>query len=746
MGRITRRLMIFSGVAAAGGGLVAGYALLPYETIDRARKIGGKDGESMLAAWVRIAPDNTVTVIVPHSEMGQGVHTSLPMMLAEELDADWALVRMEQAPADMAFANSGLARGYLRGDTSIPGWLSGAADFGFRKIAESMNLQLTGGSTSIRFTGVDGMRRTGAAARAMLIKAAAAKWGVGEDAIEAKQSRLTHRASGRSATYGELASAAAAYDPPTDIRLKAKKDYTIVGTPIKRFDIPAKVNGSAKYGIDVRVPNMSFASIAASPVFGGTLKSVDEAPAMSMRGVKKVVKLANAVAVVADNTWRAKEALAALKPEWNEGAKAALTSQSIFASMEAALDKGGLTEDHASGDVDASLKSAKRVVEASYRVPFLAHATMEVMNCTAHFEGDKLTIWGGFQDGLGAKAAAAAWADIPIDNITLNHTVMGGGFGRRGNTVDYLEKAIAVARHVEGPVQVTWTREEDMTQDYYRHASVARMKAGLDGNGRVVAWLHTFTDKYDPPEAVFVNYDFANRAARYAEHANPIPWGPWRSVDHTQQGFFIESFMDELAHAAGKDPYEFRRSHLSNAPRHKAVLELAASMAGWGTAAPSGRARGIAMREAFGTIVAQVAEVSLTAEGRPRVHRVWSAVDPGEVINPATFTAQIQGGAIYGLTAALYGEITIDKGRVVQQNFPDYEMVRMADAPEHEVRFIESGARTGGAGEPGTAPIAPAVANALFALTGKRMRALPLKNATASVTTNERVKPSAQKL
>jgi isoquinoline 1-oxidoreductase beta subunit len=737
MGKITRRLMIFGGVAAAGGGLAIGYGLLPYETIDRARKIGGKDGETMLAAWVRIGTDNSVTVIVPHSEMGQGVHTSLPMMLAEELDADWSLVRMEQAPPDMAFANSGLARGYLRGDASIPSWLSGTADFGFRKIAESMNLQLTGGSTSVRFTGVDGMRRTGAAARAMLVKAAAMKWGVGEDTIDAKLSRLTHKASGRSATYGEMASAAAGMSVPADLPLKSKKDYTIVGTPIRRFDIPSKVNGSTKYGIDVRVPNMSFATIASSPSFGGSLKSLDEKPALAMRGVKKVVKLPFGFAVVADNTWRAKEAMMALKPVWDDGPNGALTSASIYAAMDAALDKGELSEDHAVGDVDGALKQAKTVVEASYRVPYLAHATMEVMNCTAHFDAGKLTIWGGFQDGLSARVKAAAAAGLPVEAVTLHHTTMGGGFGRRGNTTDYLNKAIAVAKEVDGPVQVVWTREEDITQDFYRHASVARMKAALDDKGRVVAWLHTFTDKFDPPEAITVNYDFPNRAARYAPSINPIPWGPWRSVDHTQHGFFIETFMDELAKAAGKDPFEFRRSHLTGAPRHKAVLELAASMAGWGSALPEGRARGISMREAFGTIVAQVAEVSLAADGRARVHKVWSAVDPGEVINPATFKAQIQGGAIYGLTAALYGNITIDKGRVVQQNFNDYDMVRMADAPEHEVQVIESGARTGGAGEPGTAPIAAAVGNALFALTGQRQRVLPFVAGKSSVTQTE---------
>jgi len=733
MGKITRRLMIFGGVAAAGGGLAIGFGLLPYETIDRARKIAGKDGETMLAAWVRIAPDNTVTVIVPHSEMGQGVHTSLPMMLAEELDADWSLVRMEQAPADMAFANGGLARGYLSNGATIPAWLSGPANFGFRKIAETLNLQTTGGSSSVRWTGVEGMRRTGAAARAMLVKAAAAKWGVGEDTIEARKSVLSHKPSGRTATFGELAGAAAAFNVPADLPLKARKDYTIVGTPIRRFDIPAKVNGAARYGVDVRLPGMSYAAIAATPVPGGTLTSVDEKPALAMRGVKKVVKLANAVAVVADNTWRAKEALAALQPVWNGGANALHTSASIIAGMNAALDKGGLSDDHAAGDVDAVLKSAKKVIEASYTVPYLAHATMEVMNCTAHFDGDSLTVWGGFQDGLAARAMAAQISGLPIEKVSLNHTAMGGGFGRRlPGYMDYLEKAIGVAKQVEGPVQVVFSREEDMAQGFFRHASVARMKGALDDKGHVTAWLHTFTERHDPPEAAVVNYDFADRAARYASETNPMPWGAWRSVDHTQQGFFIETFMDELAHAAGKDPFEFRREHLTAAPRHKAVLELAASMAGWGTPAAAGRARGISMREGFGTIVAQVAEVSLGENGMPRVHKVWSAVDPGEVINPATFTAQIQGGAIYGLTAALFSEITFEKGRVVQQNFPDYEMVRMADAPEHEVRFIESGAPTGGAGEPGTIPIAAAVGNAFFALTGKRIRDLPFARAVAA--------------
>ena len=546
---VSRRFFIFSGIAAAGG-LAIGYALMPLTTLGRARKIAGKDGAAMVTAWVRIGTDNSVTVIVPHSEMGQGVHTSLPMMLAEELDADWSLVRMEQAPADKAFANAGLAQGFLRGDKTIPGVLAGTADFSFRKIAEVMNLQLTGGSTSVRFTGVDGMRRTGAAARAMLIKAAATTWGVAEAEVIAKQSKLSH-ASGKTATYGEMAAIAATFDAPADVPLKAKKDYTIVGKPIARFDIPAKVDGTAVYGLDLRLPNLSFAVVAASPVFGGTLKSVDEAPAKAMRGVKQVVKLADAVAVVADNTWRAKEGLLALKPQWDDGANAAISSKDIFAAMEAALDAGKFKTDFSTGDADAVLKGAKKLVEATYRVPFLAHATMETVNCTAHFENDKLTVWGGFQDGLGARAAAAKFAGISIDDVSLHHTAMGGGFGRRGSTLNYLKLAIGVARQVQGPVQVLFTREEDMTQDNYRHASVSRMKAALDEKGKVSAWLHHFTEKFDPPEATMVNYDFANQASRYVKGLNPIPWGPWRSVDHTQMGFFIETFVDELAYAAG---------------------------------------------------------------------------------------------------------------------------------------------------------------------------------------------------
>jgi len=731
----TRRFFIWSGVAA--GALVVGYALTPFSTLGRARQIAGK-GEAMLAAWVRIAPDNTVTVIVPHSEMGQGVHTSLPMMLAEELDADWSLVRMEQAPADIAFANGGLVRGFLAGDMSVPSFLSGTTDFISRKAAEMMSAQVTGGSMSIRTTGVFGMRRTGAAARAMLVRAAAETWNVPEAEVTAKLSRLSHAPSGKSATYGEMAVLAAEYDAPVDAPLKAKKDYTIVGTPIARFDIPAKVDGSAIYGVDVRLPGMTFAAVAQSPVFGGTLTSLDDAPATAMRGVKKVLKLDNAVVVIADNTWRARAALAALSPVWNDGAGAAHSSASILAGMEAALAKADAGNDWESdyneGDAPKAIAAAARTLEATYRLPFLAHATMEPMNATAWFKDGKLELWGGFQDGLGIRAIAADLAGIGAGDVIVHHAAMGGGFGRRAfspnlpdTKANEVRIAIAAARAMAGPVQCAFSREEDMTQDFYRDAGAARLKAGLDANGRIAGFIHSYVEKHDPPDATLIAYDIPDRLARYVTGTNPIPWGPWRSVDHTLHGFYIESFIDELATAAKQDPLAFRLAHLGGAPRHKAALEKVGEMAGWMTPAPAGRARGVAMREAFGTIVAQIAEVSIGEDGRARVHRMWSAVDPGEVINPATFRAQIEGGAIYGLTAALYGGITIEKGRVVEKNFPDYDMVRMADAPIQEVAFIESGARTGGAGEPGTAPVAAAVGNAIFALTGQRIRELPFR-------------------
>jgi isoquinoline 1-oxidoreductase beta subunit len=724
MKKLTRRIFLFSGLAAGG---LAVWAMTPFSTLDRARRLAGKDGEAMMTAWARIAPDNTLTVIVPHSEMGQGVHTALPMMLADELDADWATVRMEQAPADKAFANYLLGRAYLRGDMTIPRFLSGTADFATRKLAEAMNLQITGGSTAVRMTGQEGFRRVGAAMRQLLVAAAASEWNVPEGEIEAKLSRLTHKGSGKTATYGDMAAKASSFEFPGEPVLKTKTQYAIMGTSKPRFDVPAKVTGAARYGADIRLPGLLFAAVASAPVFGGSLTSVDEAPALKLRGVKSVVKLKDCVAVVADNSWRAREALAALSPQWNDGTNGGVSSESILAAMKTALDKGGLETDHEDGDADAAVAAAPEKIEAAYSVPYLAHACMEPINCTAWMENGTLRVWGAFQDGLGARVAAAKEAGLSIDQVELNHAFMGGGFGRKAFTLDYMTKAIGIAKAVNAPVQVQFSREEDMRGGFYRNASIARMKAGLK-DGRITGWIHNFAERHDPPEATMINYAVPARAARYAKDLNPITWGPWRSVDHTMHGFFIESFMDEAAHAAKEDPLAFRLKHLGNSPRHAAVLEAAAQMANWTGPREQGRALGIAMREAFGTIVAQVAEVSVGADGRVKVHSLWSAADAGEVVDPKNFTAQIEGGAIYGLCAALYGQITIDKGRAVEGNFDTYEVSRMADSPRQAVRIIESDAKMGGAGEPGTAPVAAAVANAVFALTGQRIRELPLKN------------------
>jgi isoquinoline 1-oxidoreductase beta subunit len=721
---MSRRGFIIGG-ALAGGGLILRY-ISPFSNLPRARALEGGDG-ALLLTWVKIAPDGTVTVIVPHSEMGQGVHTVLPMMLAEELDADWGQVRMEQAPADPAFANGSLVHEILRGDASVPKLLLGASDFAARKAAEFASLQVTGGSFSVRMTGEHGMRRTGAAARWMLIQAAAAEWGVRASEISTQKGKLRHKASQRSASYGELATRAADFDPPADLPLKSKSTYTIVGTSKPRFDIPAKVDGTARYGVDVRMPGMVYAAAKSSPVFGGTLASHDAAAVSSRRGVKQVVALPTAVAVVADNWWRASQALAALDAKWSDGAGAAHSSASIFAGMEQALAKGEFEEDYAFGDADQALRGAVSAVERTYRVPWLAHATMEPMSCVAHWKDDKLEIWGGFQDGLRARAHAARFADVPLEQVTLHHVAMGGGFGRRGRTLNFLEQAIAIAQQVDAPVNLIWSREEDMTQGNYRNASIARMRAGLDASGRPIAWLHEFTEKHDPADATWIAYGIENRVARFVNGTDPIPFGMWRSVDNSHHGFFIESFIDELAFEAKADPFEYRRALLAGAPRHRAVLEAAARMSGWGTALPKGKGRGISLKESFGTIVAQVAEVSVGDDGKVRVEQVFCAADPGEVIHPDGFAAQLEGGIIYGLTAALYGEISIDGGRVVERNFPDYPMVKMADAPRIHVEVVASGARTGGAGEPGTPPTAAALANAVFDATGKRVRELPLR-------------------
>ncbi|MGK2742008.1 molybdopterin cofactor-binding domain-containing protein [Tepidicaulis sp. LMO-SS28] len=727
MKKPTRRHFLLGG-AALGGGLVIGYGVLsPTRRELAARAISG-DG-IQLTNWVRILPDNTVTFFVPHGEMGQGVHTALPMMAADEMEADWELVRMEQAPGLPQFANGPLGKGFLTNGEGVPGFLNGTADFTVNKLSELMNLQITGGSTAVRFTGQFGMRVTGAAAKEMLIRAAAEEWNVRPEECAARLSHVHHEASGRKASFGALAGAAAGFTPSSTPKLKEKKDYTIVGTPKQRFDIPDKVTGKTEFGIDVKLPGMAYAAILQAPVFGGKLVRVNAEEALKMRGVKQVIELEDGVAVIADNTWRAQQALSYIDAGFSDGGYGSVTTESIFAQFDKDLREKDGDADHEAGDGTDALEGAARLVEAEYRVPFLAHATMEPMNCTVRFEEGKCEVWLGTQDALGTRAVVADIAGLSAGDVTVHPLMMGGGFGRRSpSSPNHVIQAVKIAKKAGMPVQLVWSREDDTRHDYYRPAVAAHMKAGFDEEGRLVTWVNRYVRKDEPAEASLIPYGVPNQSIRYVESEVHVPYGPWRSVAHTQHTFFNESFVDELAHAAEKDPFEFRRDLLKDRPRHLAVLELAAEKAGWGAQLPKGHARGIAIQESFQSIVAEVAEVSLGEDGAPHVHRVVAAVDCGEVINPDTARAQIEGGIIYGLTAALYGQISIEDGAVVESNFHDYEMVNMAEAPQIEVHFIESGAHLGGLGEPGTPPISAAVSNALFALTGKRARSLPLKN------------------
>lgn len=732
---ISRRRFIL-GTTVVGGGLLIGYA----STRPSKHAIANRDAGELpyLTTWLRISEDNTVTVIVPHSEMGQGILTSLPMMAADEMDADWNKVHVEQAPATDLFANGVLVKGFAESlGVSVPGFLNGIASAGAMKIAEIMNMQITGGSSSVRFTGEQGMRVAGAAAREMLIKAAAVRLDVPESELSTSLSFVNHSASGRSLSYGELASDAARFEPSSTPRLKDPKDFTLMGKSIPRIDIPAKVDGTARYGIDADAPGMLYAAVRTSPVFGNKLSSVNADVALQRRGVVKVVELENAVAVVADNYWRAKQALAALDIRFEETENNQVSTQSIYAQYDAAL-LGELSKDVEEGDAAAALTDAESVLEATYRVPYLAHAAMEPMNCTVHFHDGKCDVWTGTQDNLGIRGRVAKIAEMDENDVTMHPFYLGGGFGRRLPTdTNTIDQATLIAKQFDVPVKTVWSREDDIQQDYYRPAVTSKFRGGFDANNQLIAWENHYIGKNEPAEAAHTPYSIPNKDIAYAESATHVPFGAWRSVAHSQHTFFLESFVDELAHRSGQNPYQFRLNMLADKPRHAAVLKAAAERAGWERNLAPGHAQGIALQESFGSIVAQVAEVSISETGQVRVHRVTCAIDCGRSINPDTVASQAESGVIFGLTAALYGEITIDQGRVMQNNFTDYEMVTLKDAPEIDIVTVESGESLGGMGEPATPPIAAAVANAVYILTGQRVRELPLKNYRFTAVPNE---------
>jgi len=694
--------------AALGGGLLLSFGLSPL--MGRAAA-GAADGFAP-NAFIRIGRDGQVTLIVPQVEMGQGTYTSLPMLIAEELEVDLSDVHVEHAPPDDQLYGNPL-----------------------------VGIQMTGNSNSVRAF-FEPLRQAGATARSMMLAAAADTWQVDASTCRAEKGAVIHDATGRALDYGELVDKAATLPVPESVALKDPKDWRLIGTPARRLDTADKVNGRAVFGIDVTIPGMKIATLAQSPVFGGRVNSVDDSKALVVKGVRQVVRLDDAVAVVADHMGAAKKGLAALEIEWDEGANATLGTADVVRELESASRRTGAIA-RREGDVETAMAGAATKVEATYQVPFLAHAVMEPMNCTVDLRQDSCEVWVGTQVLSRAHAAAAQTAGLPPEKVKVHNHLLGGGFGRRLE-IDGVVRAVQIAKHVDGPVKVIWTREEDIQHDMYRPCFFDRMSAGLDEQGMPIAWHHRFAGssiyaRFYPPAfnngldpdtidgAIDLSYALPNMRVEYV-HVEPpgIPTAFWRSVGPSHNVFVVESFVDELAAAAKKDPLEYRRALLDKAPRAKAVLELAGEKAGWGQPLPQGSGRGVSLQFVFGTYMAQVAEVEVAQDGEVRVRRVVCVVDCGTVVNPDTVEAQVQGAIIFGITAALYGEITLKGGRVEQSNFDTYQMLRINEAPVIEVHIVQSSEPPGGMGEPGTSAIVPAVANAIFAATGKRLRKLPI--------------------
>ncbi len=724
---VKRRIFLAGSALAVGGGLF-GVWWTDRSVKGKASALVQGPGEHAFLTWMKIAEDDTVTLYSPHIDMGQGSNTALAMMLADELDAAWDKVTIEQAPADLAFANAALAKGFLPEmvGEAVAGLLP---DVVIGMMARSMPLQITGGSSAVRFTGETGMRKTGAAVRAALIGEAADRLGVPESELTTADSKVTHAKSGKSLRYGELAAGAAERSLASDPVLKTRDQWKLIGKPMARRDIPAKVDGSAVYGIDFTLPDMRVATIAMAPVRGGTLESVDEAPALAVKGVEKVVKLPDAVVVIGKGYWQAKKGLDALAPKFSDGGNAAVSTAAIYAA-QAKLRQTAEKPDNegGSGDVDAAFGAAgAKVVEAEYRVPFLHHAMMEPFALTGHFKDGKLHLWGGLQDPLSTRTKAAAAAGLDVDDVIFNPMIMGGGFGRRfPDLVEIIDQVAVLAKQVPYPVKLIWSREEEVTHGTYRPQSSAMLKGSVK-DGKITAMRIDYAQSGSAEgEVPFIYAIPATSRRHYAYQSNQID-GPWRSVNATQLGFYTESFMDELAAAAGVEPYRFRRAHLAPGSRHLAVLDEVARRSNWDSPLPDGVGRGIAIVESFGTIVAEVVEASIRDDGSPKVLRAWAVVDCGTTVNPLNAEAQIAGGLIMGLSSAIGEQVTIEKGAVVQSNFADYPILKLADAPPViDVHFIESGAKTGGIGEPGLPPASPALANAIAAASGKRIRNLPV--------------------
>ncbi len=723
-----RRAFLIGGVAVVGAGLF-GISMADSNAAKRAAKLTTGKGEASFATWLKIGEDDTVTIYTPHTDIGQGSNTGLAQMLAEELDADWGKVKIVSAPAESAFANVGLGRGFLTEMTGQPGIIEGIPTSFLSLIARSMNLQVTGGSSALRFTGQKTMQLVGAATRLALIETAAKRLNVPTSELATQDSRVIHAKTNKSLRYGELAGEAATRSLDNDPKLKDRKQYRLMGQSMQRLDIPAKVDGSAQYGIDFSVPDMRVATIMAAPVRGGKLTSVDAALALAVKGVEKVIKLDDAVAVVAKGYWPALTGLRALSPKFSDGGNGELSTASIFAAHDKMIAAGEPGGEDGAGDTAAALKQAgAKTVSAKFQVPFLHHAMMEPFALTAHHKDGKLNIWGGMQDPLASKMMAVEVSGLDADAVTFHPMLIGGSFGRRlPMYMEIVQQVTRLAMQLPYPVKLIWSREEEIGQGAYRPQSSAQLKGAVNANGRISAWQNDYAQPESAESETTFIYDLPVVARRHYEHVSNQTTGAWRSVNSTQQGFYNESFMDELAHAAGVDPVIFRRNHLKAGSRHLLVLDTVAQRSGWGTPLPEGTGRGVAIVESFKTIVAHVIEASVNEDGTPQVHKIFTVVDCGMTVNPGAAAAQIEGGTIMGLSSALGEAITLDKGAVQQTNFTDYPIAKMADTPpEHDIHFIESGAFMGGIGEPGVPPAAPALANALFAATGKRIRTLPI--------------------